>query len=670
MESFEGLIQDVKDEDVEIRRLAAQRLADYGEESVPYLLSTLGDADWRVRKTSVESFLKIGGKRVIDALISSLSIQDNAGARNSAIEALTRIGKEAVPSLINSFEGAHHDVRKFIVDILGEIGDRKAVPLLIEALKDTDDNVRASAVEHLGKMGDENAIGPLIEILKGKELWLSYPAAEALGNIGNPKVLEPLIDALKEKPIREAALKGLGALGDKRAVSSMMGYLKDPSRSIRETTLLNIIEISRKNPGDKEIIAEIREKTDNEVIGHLLEALRRERIQIRSAAARLLGWIGDERAVGPLIALLTEEELQDEAMDALITLGKSGSNNSILSYLNDPDEIVRRCIADVLGEIGDTASTLSLIESLSDEDGHVRGRAALALGKIKDRRAIIPLMGLLTDEYEDVQEAAVNALAETGVEIEKILPYLSTKETTLRKNIALLLGKLKAKEAVLSLGFALKDEDPEVREAVVSALGMIGGQEAGRFLTLALTDEEARVRRAAALAIGEIGYQRGVNSLIILIRDEDSDVRVAAVRGLGELKNPSALIPLIELLKDKDPLVRISAIEALGEIGDREAIPSLSNILKEDDPELRKTAIKALSKMVLNQVQDLEILRIILPSLSDTDWSVRKATVEALGKFPEDKVRDYILKAAETDGDEAVRKTAIGVLNLIQERKR
>lgn len=662
MDSFADLIKNLDDEDVEVRRLAAQVLADYGEESVPYLLKSLGDNDWRVRKTSVESFLKIGGRKVIDSLILSLSIQDNAGARNSAIEALTRVGKESVPFLINSFEGAHHDVRKFIVDILGEIGDRRATPLLIGALYDTDDNVRASAVEHLGKMGDEQAIDPLLEILRGKEPWLSYPAAEALGNLRDPIVLEPLLDALRDKPLREAALKGLGALGDKRALGPIVKLLKDPSRSIRETALQNIIEISRKNPGDKEVITTIREHTDTEILNNLLQALGRERIQIRSAAAKLLGWIGDERAIEPLIGLLPEIELQNEVMDALLTLGRGGAIRSLLPFLNSHDEIIRRCTAELLGEIGDSSAVQPLIKSLSDEDGHVRGRSALALGKLKDISAIAPLMGLLTDEYEDVQESAVTTLAEIGVDMEQLLPSLSSKEPKLRKNTALILGKMKIEDAVPFLGFAIKDESPEVREGVVMALGMIGGEDAGRFLTLALTDEESTVRRSSALALGEIGYEKGVDSLIILLKDEDSLVRVAAVRGLGELKNPNALPPLIELLRDKDLMVRVSVIEAIGEIGDRSALPSLFHLLEENDPELRKTAIRSISNLVLDQVHDHEILSILLPFLSDRDWGVRKATLETLKKFPEKDVREYILKAAETDEDEGVRRTAIGIL--------
>ncbi|MBI5199732.1 MAG: HEAT repeat domain-containing protein [Nitrospirae bacterium] len=662
MDSFADLVKGINDENAEIRRLSALGLADYGEESIPHLLKTLGDADWRVRKTSVESFLKIGGRRVIESLISSLNIQDNAGARNSAIEALTRIGKEAVPFLINSFEDAHQDVRKFIVDILGEVGDKRATPLFIAALTDRDDNVRFSAIEHLGKIRDEKAINPLLKIFKKKELWLSYPAAISLGNIGDSRVLEPLLDALKEKPLREAALKGLGALGDKRALAQVIKFLKDPSRSIREISLQVIIDISKKNPNDKGTITIIKENIDREISDYLLQSLKREKAQIKLASVRLLGWVGAERAVEPLVNLLQEDELQEKVMEALLILGRGGAIHALIPFLDNPDNIIRRCISYLLGEIGDSTAVEALIKSLSDEDGHVRGNSMIALGKIKDRRAIIPLMDFLNDEYNNVQESAVTALVEIGTEVEQLLPMLSSKESDFRKNIALLLGRLKAKKAVSSLGFVIKDESPEVREAVVKALGMIGGEEAGRFLISALTDEEPRVKMASAIAIGEISYKKGIDSLIILLKDENSRVRAAVARGIGKLKNPAAVLPLIELLDDKDPMVRISVIESLGEIGDMSALPYLLRLLKEKDPELKKITIRTLSKLGFNKVQALEILKELLPLLSDRDWGVRKAVLEVLGRFPEKDVKGYIIKVAETDEDEVVRKTADDIL--------
>ena len=662
MDSFADLIKNLDDENVETRRLASLGLADYGEESIPHLLKTLGDADWRVRKTSVESFLKIGGKRVIDALISALSIQDNPGVRNSAIEALIGIGKEGVPFLINSFEDAHQDVRKFIVDILGEVGDSMATPLFIKALTDRDDNVRFSAIEHIGRMRDEKAIEPLLKIFKKKELWLSYPAAIAIGNIGDSRVLEPLLDALKEKPLREAALKGLGALGDKRALAPVIKFLKDPSRSIREIAMQVILDISKKNPRDNEVITIIKENIDREISDYLLQSLKREKAQIKLASVRLLGWVGDERAVEPLVNLLQEDELQEDIMEALLILGRGGVIHALIPFLDSPDNIIRRCISHLLGEIGDSNAVEALIKSLSDEDGHVRGNSMIALGKIKDRRAITPLMDFLNDEYDDVQESAVTAIVEIGAEVEQLLPMLSSKVSNLRKNIALILGRIRAKKAVSALGFIIKDESPEVREAAVKALGMIGGDEAGRFLISALTDEKPRVKMASAIAIGEIGYKKGIDSLIILLKDENSRVRASVARGIGKLKNPDAVLPLIELLDDKDHMVRISVIEALGEIRDMSALPYLLRLLREKDPELKKITIRTLSKLAFNQVQAIEILKELLPLLSDRDWGVRKAALEILGRFSEKEVKEYIVKVAETDEDEVVRKTADDIL--------
>ena len=71
--------------------------------------------------------------------------------RNSAVEALERLGRLAVPVLSLHMDDDDHDVRKFVVDILGNVGDAAAVPLLIKALDDPDPNVSAAAAENLGQ---------------------------------------------------------------------------------------------------------------------------------------------------------------------------------------------------------------------------------------------------------------------------------------------------------------------------------------------------------------------------------------------------------------------------------------------------------------------------------------------------------------------------------------
>jgi len=90
----------------------------------------------------------------INGLIKLLYIEDNAGARNSAIETLIRLGKKATVYLIEAFKTPNKDVRKFIIDVLGEQMDKRSLDLMLEAIRDEDENVRATAVEHLGKVGD------------------------------------------------------------------------------------------------------------------------------------------------------------------------------------------------------------------------------------------------------------------------------------------------------------------------------------------------------------------------------------------------------------------------------------------------------------------------------------------------------------------------------------
>ena len=177
MATLEFLTRKLQSSDAEERREAAVDLGRTGREAIPLLLRTLSDADWRVRKTAVEALIALGGDDVIQGLIQCLSAHDNAGARNSAIEALVHLGGGAVDALLSVLETPDVDVRKFIVDILGDIGDTRAVPALIGKLDDPDENIRVAAAESLGKIRDRRAVEPLIACLtRYDQSWLDYAA--------------------------------------------------------------------------------------------------------------------------------------------------------------------------------------------------------------------------------------------------------------------------------------------------------------------------------------------------------------------------------------------------------------------------------------------------------------------------------------------------------------
>ena len=170
-------------------------------------------------------------------------------------------------------------------------------------------------------------------------------------------------------------------------------------------------------------------------VGPLIQALDSKDPEIRENAAITLGKIKDERAIDPLIKLLTDEEWEVEsaATNALVEIGKPAVE-PLIKILQDKNEDVflqtkviavlagikdERAIqpmiqalkekpelqADLgyhLGLMGEPA-VKPLIQLLDDEDPEIRVRAAEALGRLGDDRTIGPLTDALNDKDETVR---------------------------------------------------------------------------------------------------------------------------------------------------------------------------------------------------------------------------------------------------------------------------
>ena len=110
---------------------------------------------------------------------------------------LVKLGKPAVPKLIEALKSDSTFARATTAEALGEIGDPKAVDPLIASLKDDDERLRASAAYALGALGDAKAVEPLAAALEDESVLVAANAAEALGKLGDKKALGPLIEAMQ-----------------------------------------------------------------------------------------------------------------------------------------------------------------------------------------------------------------------------------------------------------------------------------------------------------------------------------------------------------------------------------------------------------------------------------------------------------------------------------------
>ena len=115
------------------------------------LIQDLKNENWDVRRNAAHALSNIGprAKEAIPALIVVLKDKEEV-VRNRAARALGMIGLEVttvVPALIRTLKDEDWHVRMIVVEALGRIGKaaKDAIPALTETLKDEDRFVRETA---------------------------------------------------------------------------------------------------------------------------------------------------------------------------------------------------------------------------------------------------------------------------------------------------------------------------------------------------------------------------------------------------------------------------------------------------------------------------------------------------------------------------------------------
>jgi HEAT repeat protein len=153
----------------------------------------------------------------------------------------------------------------------------------------------------------------------------------------------------------------------------------------------------------------------SEIVQHLVDAFAGVEGRARLSVIRLLGELGDGRAVGLLLSLMRTRDEQEYVFVpslAAKSLGRIGQMPGpsadqaiagLVEALNDNSSTgSRRMSALVLGNVGSVEAVPALTAALGDEDRQVRALAARALGRIgapgsEADRAVSALIVRLSD---------------------------------------------------------------------------------------------------------------------------------------------------------------------------------------------------------------------------------------------------------------------------------
>ncbi len=144
----------------------------------------------------------------------------------------------------------------------------------------------------------------------------------------------------------------------------------------------------------------------------LRDALRDPERDVRAAAARSLGLVGDAESAGEIVEQLADGRLpRGLAAHALLQIGPAALPR-LRELTGHPDEHVRAVVLKLLGHAGDSSDAARAEQALVDPAAGVRAAAAEALGRIGTAASARRLRVALGDRIGFVAAAAAEALGQ------------------------------------------------------------------------------------------------------------------------------------------------------------------------------------------------------------------------------------------------------------------
>jgi len=688
------LIEALKSPDWIIRQRAAIILGEIGDTSVvPALIEVLSDSDVRVRESASIALGKMKDERAIPGLLNALMNFSHEGhahigpgtsgfMSDSTLywlnsDFITPDSAEAVKSTVyqgdRPFQG--------IEIALGKIG-KSAIPGLIDALKQNDMRIGRSALAALGNMKDPEAIREMMRILKDKNSDVRHQMAIALGMTGSLEAVFPLIEVLKEDNyiIRKNAVIALGNIGDERAIPSLIEALEDQSWEVRKgaATVLGqlrnpqatsaLVKLLNDQMGDigREAVIALGEIRDSSAVPELIKILEDQTKQgLHYETIIALGKIADERSKLALRAVLLrpyDKLLHEAAEAALLAMGDLPLSR-FSERLKSTSDFDRQAAVRVLGEMRNRTVVPELIKLLKDKDSFVRQLTVEALGKIGDERAISELLeSWKSDSGGFVREKSAQVLVE--IYDERLIPVwidsLQSNNDVLRENAKrMLVAHINDAPVLSALIEASKNQDIRVRKSALEIIVGSGNIETLPVLINVLSHpgNNVWIYRDVMDAIAKMNDPRVLPALIEASGNYYWRVRLEVAMLLRKINDASASQALLDMTKKDFGNENLQIAALLIEKDDSRSIPSLIQASKNIDWKIRVQAVAALGK-----IKDARVISALIEALGDRDsWKVRREALWALKAYKDERIGPE-LRLVLRDSNWRVRREAISAL--------
>ena len=384
--------------------------------------------------------------------------------------------------------------------------------------------------------------------------------------------------AAPEEPIRCAAARALGALGDQRAAPALIGALTDTDPDVRSDAMTALVRCAR--PGDAAAIR--RSLTDDPVAEVKIAAIRALCRLEDGASTDVLRALSNDRCE-PRIAWERPHEGWDDWLDvqvaAIAALGDIHVEDAVGDLIRARnDETGQGLDHAVFGALAKMSARGigTLIDFLADDDPRVRRRALAAFLRTEHRLPAPVRDALVRDSDPEVRVLAIEGVGEGDAVLSRCA--LNDPSAFVRRAAIARIAPSRPEVGRLSLD----DPDERVRTVALEAIAASvasscnrGGQPSPRGVSDIATKAQDWLRTAgphlAASCASVLPKLAGRNALHPL-REAAGDpqmsleVRIAALRAIGAIGSGGAVDALRAAAADPVRQVRLAALATMGEL--------------------------------------------------------------------------------------------------------
>jgi len=363
---------------------------------------------------------------------------------------------------------------------------------------------------------------------------------------------------------------------------------------------------------------------------------------VKAFLIRLLQNCGKDESVGFLKPYLSDTELCEPAVQAILTIGSSRAERALLRSLESIPAPNRVAVVKALGELQSGRAAKKILDLADSEDGDLRSVSLFALANIGDARA---------DEVLSQFRVASSPLEREQAPSLYLLYARRLGESGDRRTCARICRDLIRNYSA--------PQETHIPSAALDALVEVMGEEALPDLLKALDNPHKAVRVKALSLAESFSGQKTTVSWIEKMGSSPPEIKSEIIDMLGSRGDRLALPTILEELDSESPLTRSAAVEASVNLGGRAVLDRLWPLLDTDSEDVIDAVKLALlgfpAEDVVSKAADL---------VESSSSLARQALIEILA---ERRAKDYAeVVFAQTEAqDKELRLQALSALEFL-----